>query len=595
MIEIEGPDGVIYEFPQGTSEDVMRSALMRVYGGQQPAPVDQGQAMRDRIAAAKAGTLEMQPGSEARAAEANAAAMAQMQPERSIGQTIYENVIGSGAVDTPGERFGELVGGLGAGISRGSAQLAGIPGTIGDLMNTGAVGLTNTLLGTDLKTTQEATGAPGLLSGQNIQDALASATGGASEYRAPGTAGEYAATIGEFLPGAMGGPSAMLRYGVIPGAASETAGQMTEGTAIEPYARTAAALGAGVLASRPGAFVGDDEAARMANVLREAGVRNVTTGQARGSQPLMRMEGRLEPTGGQIDDVTAATMRMLGSDATVATPRNLLAVETNIVKQMDDAVRGVDVTPSASNSAEALRVAADYVERVPAGQLTPRIRGIAREIDALAKSGKTVPLERLKTWRSDIGSFTVSTDSATRQAAHSLRTLIDNMTDTALQSAGRGDDIARLAAGREAYRNYIGVRDAASRAGAEGGTLSPQALNQSMIRAQGRESYATGRSTPMTDFTRSAAAVLRPAPAVSAGGVRSFSQALPAALGTAGGAAAFGAGLGPVGMAAAAIGSALAPALGQATMRSAPMQAALRDPKGTIGQISRLLPGLLAN
>lgn len=31
MIEVEGPDGVIYEFPDGTSEDIMRAALVRQY------------------------------------------------------------------------------------------------------------------------------------------------------------------------------------------------------------------------------------------------------------------------------------------------------------------------------------------------------------------------------------------------------------------------------------------------------------------------------------------------------------------------------------------------------------------------------------
>ncbi|MFN7002179.1 MAG: hypothetical protein ACK4NW_01970 [Roseinatronobacter sp.] len=36
MIEIEGPDGVIYEFPAGTDDNTIRGALMRVYGGQQP-------------------------------------------------------------------------------------------------------------------------------------------------------------------------------------------------------------------------------------------------------------------------------------------------------------------------------------------------------------------------------------------------------------------------------------------------------------------------------------------------------------------------------------------------------------------------------
>lgn len=557
------------------------------------APVDQGQAMRDRIAAAKAGTLEMQPGSAERAAAANEEAAAMMQPERTVGQTIYENVIGSGAVDTPFERLGELIRGAGAGAMRGSAQLAGLPGTIGELLNTGAVRATNALLGTDLQTTKEATGRPDLLSGQSIQGALAGATGGRSEYRAPGTAGKYAATIGEFLPGAMGGPGTMLRYGVIPGAASEAAGQATEGKDIEPYARVVAPIVASLLAGRPGAFAGDDESARMANVVERAGVRGVTAGQASGSQPLMRMEGMLQATDKQLEDVTAATLKMLGSDKKVATPANLMNIEKTLVDQMDSAVSGVSIVPSAANSASAIDVAKNYVKRAPSLHLNPGISGIAKEISALSKTGNPVSLSQLKEWRSDIGLMTVSPDPRTRQAAHSLRTLIDEMTDDALIAAGRESDIAALAKARESYRNYVGVRDAASRPGAEGGILSPQALNQSMIRAQGRESYATGRSTPMTDFTRSAAATLRPAPTVSPGGVRSISEALPAALGAAGAGAAVGAGLGPLAAIAGGVGGALAPAVGQIAMRSAPVQAMLRDPKGTLARLSRLAPGLL--
>jgi hypothetical protein len=580
MIEIELFDGTVLEFPEGTNQAVIDR-------------VAQQETSSRRISAAKAGTLQMQPGSAERAAAANEQATAMMQPERTIGQTIYENVVGSGAVDTPGERFGELLRGAGAGFQRGSAQLAGLPGTIGDLLNMGAVSGANALLGTNLQTAQEATGTPGLLSGQSIQDALASATGGASEFRAPGTAGDYAATIGEFLPSAMGGPSAMLRYGVLPGAASEAAGQATEGTALEPYARAAAAIGTSLLASRPGAFVGDDETARMANVMRESGV-DVSTGQGRGSQALMRMEGRLQPTDEQLAAVTEATMRRFGSNAKVATPTNLAVVEKSLVDQMDSAVAGASIIPNAAQATTAVDVATNYVARVPAGQLTPRVRGIASEIRALAAAGKDVPLSRLKTWRSDIGALTVSPDAATREAAHALRTLLDDMTDTALIAANRTDDIAALAKAREAYRDYIGVRDAASRAGAEGGILSPQALNQSMIRAQGREAYATGRSTPMTDFTRSAAATLRPAPATLPGGVRSISEALPAALGAAGAGGAIGAGLGPLGAIIGGVGGALAPAVGQMVMRSNPMQAMLRDPLRTLTQAGRTVPGLLA-
>lgn len=52
--------------------------------------------------------------------------------------------------------------------------------------------------------------------------------------------GEFAQTTGEFVPGAVlgGGPGLMARAGLV----SEAAGQMTEGTAAEPYARVAGAL-----------------------------------------------------------------------------------------------------------------------------------------------------------------------------------------------------------------------------------------------------------------------------------------------------------------------------------------------------------------
>lgn len=497
---------------------------------------------------------------------------------------------------------GDLLKSTASGIGRGAAGLLDLPGMAvtgaGGLMTSGleATGLISPETGGIMRDTFASmpTG-----SGSTFREGLAGVTGGASEYQPQTTAGEYAGTVGEFLPGAMAGglpgmAGRALAYGVIPGLASEGAGQLTEGTALEPYARAAAGLGASFLAGRPGAFQGDDEAARMANVTRDAGVKGITTGQAKGSQPLMRLEGRLQATDDQLKDFTAATMGKLGSKAKVATPDKLMEVEKQIVGQMDDAVRGVDITPTQTHATTAARVAADYADRVPAGNLTPRVKGIAKEIAALAKSGKTVALERIKTWRSDIGSLTVSPDAATREAAHNLRKLLDDMTDAALTAAGRTEDIAKLAAGRESYRNYIGVRDAASRAGAESGILSPQALNQSMIRAMGREAYATGRTTPMVDFTRSAAATLRPAPAVSAGGVRSIGEALPAALATLGAGAGYGAGFGPLGMAASGLAGALAPSLGQAAMRSGPVQSLLRDPANAMTNIGRAIPGLLA-
>lgn len=64
------------------------------------------------------------------------------------------------------------------------------------------------------------------------------------------TAGEYARTIGSFLPSLAAAPEsvgvkAALKYAALPGATSETAGQLTKGTDAEPYARLAGAIAPG--------------------------------------------------------------------------------------------------------------------------------------------------------------------------------------------------------------------------------------------------------------------------------------------------------------------------------------------------------------
>ena len=531
-MEIELPDGRILEFPEGTSNDVILAAINRLLGAEAAEPT-----LADRAKGAIA-------------------------------------------------EAGKVAGSFGAGLTRGAMELAGLPGTVGSLLDVGYE-----KIGLIPEGSVEKIGAlSSPLSGSNIRRGASALTGGATEYRGESAPARIAGTVGEFMGGGAGG-----RAGVVGGSLSELAGMATEGSAIEPYARIGAGIAGGMIGARGRpAFAGDDEAARMANLLEAEGVSKISAGQARGSQPMMRAEGMLQATPQQIEEFTAAAMRQIGSSEKLATPTNLLQVERNLVSQMDDAVSGATITPSSYTARTAMAAAKDYADRVPAGQLTPRIAGIAREIRALSNANKSVPLSRLREWRTDIGTYTVSPDQATRNAAHALREIIDDLTDTALAAAGRSDDIARLAQARSSYRDFIGVRDAASRAGAERGTLSPTALNQSVIRSQGREAYATGRTTPMADFTRAAAATLRSAPAVSAGGVRSISEALPLAAGAAFGGGALQAGLSPANAAALAVGGTLAPAASQTVMRSNAVQSMLRDPSAVAGQTSRLLPGLLA-
>jgi hypothetical protein len=159
-------------------------------------------------------------------------------PDRTLMQTIYENVIGSGAADTPGERFGQLIRGGFAGAARGIADVPALPVNIAQL---GAMGVERAL-GME----QPSLVSRGLEALPETRNMLAAIPiiGPESQYVAPGTAGQFASTIGEFAggAGAMAGPRAIGRYGVAPGATSEAAGQLTEGTAAEPYARVAGAF-----------------------------------------------------------------------------------------------------------------------------------------------------------------------------------------------------------------------------------------------------------------------------------------------------------------------------------------------------------------
>lgn len=137
--------------------------------------------------------------------------------------------------------------GLATGVGRGVAGLVGLPG----LASRGVDWLVGQA-GEALGVPPPAAGSfqpPSLLpQPAQVQSAIESVTGA---FPKPQTrAGEYAQTIGEFVPGALMGPGGVVRniaaFGVVPGIASEAAGGATKGTALEPWARGGAALASGV-------------------------------------------------------------------------------------------------------------------------------------------------------------------------------------------------------------------------------------------------------------------------------------------------------------------------------------------------------------
>lgn len=144
---------------------------------------------------------------------------------------------------------------IGSGFRTG---LESIPATPQDLIGLGARGI-NKLFGTDY------TGdVPYLPSSEDIHQATTPVFG--ESYQPQTTAGKYARTATEFGAGSLG-PGGLLRnaaIGVGSGLASEAAGQLTEGTDLEPWARVGAGLASGA---------GADSALKTGQAVRQAPLR----------------------------------------------------------------------------------------------------------------------------------------------------------------------------------------------------------------------------------------------------------------------------------------------------------------------------------
>lgn len=464
----------------------------------------------------------------ARAADADAKALAMMQGGEQPG--MVEDVAKS----------------LASGVARGAAGLLDMPKQLVQMgPNLAAAGLERAGIvspefGAEMR---RATDVFPMGTGSTARNALAGATGGATEYQPQTTPGEYAGTVGEFLPGAaaFGGmsPGNLLRYGVASGLGSEAAGQATEGTALEPYARVAGAVAApmavGAIGKAISPFAGaDPERLKLAKVLDEFDV-PVTAGQRTGSEALRRVEGGSYQGAAmgekQAEAFTGAVLKTAGiDDATRATPEVLDEAAKRIGGVFDDVVKGIDVTPDPAVLTKMSDALGTYRSLTPSASAPPIFGEINREM-IKASTGAPIPAATMKVWRSTLSKLTRSADTATREAAVEAMDAVDDAISGALTAAGRPEDIARLATARGQWRNLLAIQTAASRAG-EGvaaGVLSPSNV-RGAVAMQGRSAYALGKRGDLGALARAGEGVIKPLATVSSGGVRSI-RGLPEMLG----------------------------------------------------------------
>jgi hypothetical protein len=170
--------------------------------------------------------------------------------------------------DSTEDSIADVAKSTGVGVGQGVIGLAGLPGDARELAARGLQKAADRLAPGSAPVAAEALSRlvpaltplmpwlPALLqapTSSQLQQAAESVTG--PFYQPKTSAGEYARTIGEYAPAALapggGFLSSLLRFAVLPGLASETAGQLTKGSAAEPWIRALA----GLAAAGPSAFL----------------------------------------------------------------------------------------------------------------------------------------------------------------------------------------------------------------------------------------------------------------------------------------------------------------------------------------------------
>lgn len=196
VIEVDLPDGSVVEFPDDTPPEVMEKALQERFGAPQPP---------------------------------------------SYAMDMFRSA--------------------GTGIRQGVESLAGMFGDA-NVMQGDLAGWAAGKFGASPETQETVRGVarrispmPMAMSTEEIQRGTKATIG--ENYEPQTVPGEYARTVGQFAPAAVAGPGSVGRkvaMTAVPAVLSETAGQLTKGTAVEPYARAGAALAGGIAtAGRPNA------------------------------------------------------------------------------------------------------------------------------------------------------------------------------------------------------------------------------------------------------------------------------------------------------------------------------------------------------
>jgi hypothetical protein len=415
-------------------------------------------------------------------------------------------------------------------------------------------------------------------------------------------AGEYARTLGEFAPAALvpGSMAQRITQVAAPALTSETAGQITKGTAAEPYARLAGAVGGalapGMLARVVTPNPVSPERMKMVEALAKEGV-DVTAGQKTGSRKLRYMESELG--GGAAEDFaerqaeqfTNAALKRAGGSGR-ATPETMRQIEGDLGAGFKDISARNTLRADQQMVDDINTTLREYMDVLPSEQKAI-VGNLAKDIqDRVAANNGTIPGSMYQEIRSRMTKRVknAAKDPELSGAFRGLRDALDSAMDRSINPA----DAGAWAELRRKYGNFKTLENAAAGAGENAalGLISPAQLRAASSAGR-RGDYAKGRGD-LSELARSGEAIMRPLPdsgTSSRISARNLGASILSALG-----AGAGSTVGPAGAIAGALAGATVPAVAGRAMLSGPGRAYLGNqlladvsPRGRDALIAALL------
>jgi len=443
---------------------------------------------------------------------------------------------------------------VGSGALRGVGELADIPVST---WNLGQYGINAVRKLAGYSPMEDHTG-----DASYFRKGMENLTGGASEYKPTTTLGKYAGTVGEFIPGAIGaaltgGESLVPAIGkgiltsIIPGAASEAAGEATVGTKWEPVARAGAAILGGKLSSmgeaalRPEAAIQsglNPEAANFAADMKTlqdnkiqlpAGIRTRSP-EVQAIEASTPQGASLYGQGLNRQYTASAIADHLKGEGTIANPATVEKAGNLAGTKIRNIMGKVDTVADPSTASDFNSFVDDY--KATHGAVAPStIRGFNDFLLESYTTGKKLDPDTLWTFRREFGNaishdYAPQIDEAYKKAFNTVDGIISQYF-THLGTPQAIQDLEELQKARMDYRNYLVIKHALPTA--QNGILDPAKVANSMIAVLGRDTYATANNNPLVNLTRAANNVFDNSPktTVSTSGVNTINRIGNSALG----------------------------------------------------------------